>query len=55
MHETLNRLKKHRNIGHQLALEELVKFLKEKLDIHKVSNSEQLIKQLIKDYVILTR
>lgn len=55
MHETLNRFKKYRNIGHQLALEELVKYLKEKLDIHKVSNSEQLIKQLIKDYVILTR
>ncbi|HCY46154.1 MAG TPA: hypothetical protein DHU89_05685 [Flavobacteriales bacterium] len=55
MHETLSRYKKHRNQGHQVALEELVKFLKEKLDIHKVSNSEQLIKQLIKDYVILTR
>ena len=55
MHETLSRYKKYRNQGHQVALEELVKFLKEKLDIHKVSNSEQLIKQLIKDYVILTR
>ena len=55
MHETLSRCKKHRNKGHQVALEELVEFLKEKLDIHKVSNSEQLIKQLIKDYVILTR
>ena len=55
MHETLSRFKKHRNDGHKIALDELVSFLKTKLEIPKVNNPENLVKQLIKDYVILTR
>ena len=31
MHETLSRYEKYRNQGHQVALEELVKFLKREI------------------------
>jgi len=55
IHDTYNRYKKHSNSGHTSALELLVESLKSKLDIEKVTNSEEFIKQLIKDYVILTR
>lgn len=55
IHETINRLRKNNNQGHRNALNLLVESLKVKLDVSKVSNSEEFIKQLIKDYVILTR
>ncbi len=55
IHETYNRYKKNSSAGHQSALELLVKSLKQKLDVEKVNNSEEFVKQLIKDYVILTR
>ncbi len=55
IHETLNRSRKYNNPGHREAVRELVQILASKLSVPKVSNQQEFLKQLIKDYVILTR
>lgn len=55
IHETFNRFKKFKTEGHQAAFLQLVSSLAKKLEVEKVVDSEVFVKQLIKDYVILTR
>ncbi len=55
IHETYNRFKKFKTEGHIAAFDRLVNSLAAKLEIENVPNSEVFVKQLIKDYVILTR
>jgi len=55
LHESLNRFRKHKNSAHTEALASLVKLMRKKLGVEPVKNNETFIKQLIKDYVILTR
>lgn len=55
VHETFNRYKKFRTEGHKEAFSRLVDSLALKLEVGQVKNAEGFVKQLIKDYVILTR
>lgn len=53
---TLNRWQRYRNPAHEKAMHELIAHLEQQLEIKKpAGRSDEFLKQLIRDYIMLTR